>query len=99
MSGNGTKQHHREDSVRAESACMESQKSVSRDMVPVESEGIPTAVEQELPVPKEPSKLFALSMKFLLTFVFVPMALWFNVHVFLDITINGRWDFFGETEH
>eukprot|EP01043_Picozoa_sp_COSAG02_P042055 COSAG02_NODE_3541_length_6588_cov_11.433349_5_plen_1037_part_01 len=67
----------------------------------MESEGIPKAVESEkpgtLPSSGQSSKLFALFIKFFVTFIFVPMALWFNVHVFLDITINGRWDFFGET--
>jgi hypothetical protein len=41
-------------------------------------------------------------IKFFITFVFVPMALWFNTHAFLDITYNGApgrapWDFFGKT--
>ena len=47
---------------------------------------------------KETSKLLVLGNKFFITFIFVPLALWFNVHVFLDITFNGsRWDFFGDT--
>jgi hypothetical protein len=40
---------------------------------------------------------YVLVMKALLTFLVIPAALWFNAHAFLDITLNGRWDLFGDT--
>lgn len=36
-------------------------------------------------------------MKALLTFLVVPLGLWFNIHAFMDITLTGHWDLFGET--
>ena len=35
--------------------------------------------------------LFHLTVKFLVTFLFVPFVCWFSFHVYIDTSANGKW--------
>eukprot|EP01049_Picozoa_sp_SAG25_P011966 SAG25_NODE_1535_length_2830_cov_1.404980_2_plen_93_part_00 len=35
--------------------------------------------------------LFHLTVKFLVTFLFVPFVCWFSFHVYVDTSANGKW--------